>query len=191
MGTQNIVLTVDTSQLERIARQYGGGCEAVNETMRGVGQGVVYVSQRRKLRSESGKPVHGKGIANMLRARGHDPFDVPPNEVAFVNEALRTEGGEAIDAAFRTNRPQTDRMKRLVRAVAAHLAEWSKENIKKGGLGQKKPVGKPKTYYARLRGKMNAGIVTGKYGFPPPYGVYSGRFVEGIKSKWQLGRRSQ
>jgi hypothetical protein len=89
------------------------------------------------------------------------------------------------------------------------MAETATDNIKRGGLGKKKILreyeeereqGKSKKRRYRrqfgfFRTLQRKGLLTDRYGFPPPYGILSGRFIgmkgsRGIYGTWKLGRRA-
>jgi ribosomal protein L39E len=53
------------------------------------------------------------------------------------------------------------------------------------GVGDESEYGKRKTRLAKA-GRRD---VTSEYGIPVPVGIRTGRFVEGIRSRWRRGRR--
>lgn len=181
--------SIDIAKLRRDCAAVEGALEAMVSTEQGAGEGWVVTSMRRKLRSERQRAVHGRVIAAMLRKEGHDPFAYPESVRGEVMEIISVEGEEALSDAWRTGRPQAQRMKRLMTAAAAHCAEWVRHNITSGGLkpGRTAPVWVRRIYKQRAA----RGLVTLAYGNPPPYGVRSGRFVAGIRGVWNSGFRRQ
>ena len=186
----DFIISIDSKQLERDVRATNKGLEAARLTLRNSGVAQVLVSRRKKIRGEKRKPLHGRAIANILRSKGADPFDFPKDLENEISTGLLEELNESISVAFETARPQSSRMQRAVKGAGVLLADWSVENLKSGGLGNRKiPTGKNRDkYFKRMQSLVSRGLVTSKYGFPPPKGIYSGRFIEGIRPLWKLGR---
>lgn len=165
------------------------GLEAWQETLDRVGRGTVLTSRRRRLSGmPEGRALHGRGIANMLADRGHDPFAFDNAVEQEASEIVAEEVADALDDAYRTNRPQTSRVRAVLRAAADVLAEWARDNLAAGRLGENASgYRKQKLAYARSGAKG----FTGSYGYPPPYGIATGQFVEGIRAGWDNpgGRR--
>ena len=179
--------TIDWDRFAKDLRRSSKQLEAIVDTTANTGVGEVVVSARKKFREERGKKVmHGRFIANMLRSNGHDPFDLPDTTVREVQQIVGDEIEELIVRAYRTGRPQSSAVQRVMRAGADHLAREIVRRVTTGQLGRSVGrYGKRKAILAN-QGKLH---VTKQYGNPPPVGVFSGRFVRGIRHRWRLGRR--
>jgi len=156
------------------------------ETLLGAGRGEVLTSARKKKRGEKQKQAHGALIWNVLKARGHDPGKYDTNYLSDVTDFISSEVEEILSECGRTRRPQVDRARRLLRAVAEDMAEWVRENIAKGGLGANT------SKYAEKKKRLTySGFFSDEHGIPGPRGHATGRFLEGIVGKWKLGGREK
>lgn len=185
-------VSVDVGQLERSIDGTKEGFKAVTETIKRSGMGQVITSKRKKPRAmkmPAKRFLHGQAIANILRKKGKDPFKYDPVVYKEVTDIVEGETKEIIEDAWKSKRPQTQRTKVLLRAAAQELADWAQDNIKKGGLGKKKKGRVKEASFKRRFQRLAArGIVPKEYGLPPPYGIFTGEFVKGIRATWKLGR---
>lgn len=199
---------VDTTEFRRDIAAVNRGVAAVRETLTNTGEGQVLVSKRtpRRPGDPKGRVLHGRAIANIMRDRGHDPFAFPQVVEDKAQTLVARHTQRAVDRAYVTALPQTRRIKGAVRLAAFELARWSRRNIISGGLGRKQlressavdRSGGRRSLNSRRsatvwrwRRNVSSGKWTAKYGFPPPYGVASGRFLGGIRHVWKLGRRAR
>lgn len=183
-----ITVTVDMVTLSRDVYREVRGLDAWKETLENVGRGEVTVGQRRKMSFEKTKPPHGMHIANILAKKGKSPFLYSAQAEREALDFLNEEVLDAVRDAVRTQCPQTNRLRRVLRAAAEHLAESAADHVKRGVLGVKKgSMSEGRRKYWLRTGRWNP-----KYAFvsgAPPYGIATGRFVEGFKGGWSLGRR--
>jgi len=199
-------ISVDVTTLRRDIMGVARGMESTRQTITDVGYGAVLASRRvlsdeeksarladkraRKAAGEIGarvaRKVEGWDIANFLASQGHDPYEYPPEDVEFVGKSIEEEVAESIEEAYKTGKSQKPRVVLVLTAAARHLQEAAQTQIKEGKLGTN-TVGYRGQKTRRARGDVNprrkqsAVPITTKYGIPPPYGVYSGRFIEGIR----------
>lgn len=160
------------------------GMWARRETVLNAGRGEVLTAKRNKIKGERRKAIHGGQIANTLAKNGHDPFGYPAAVMDEVQGDLSELVADALSEAGQTRRPTTDQVRDALRGVALELAEWARQNLRGGGLGQN--TGK----YLRRKTKLTyAGVYTTEYGTPAPRGIATGRFLAGISGGWVLGRR--
>ena len=204
----SFIVEIDTSTLSRDIASVNRGVAAVRETLRNAGMGQVVVSKRtpRTRHDPPGRVLHGRAIANIMADRGKDPFAFPKSIEEKAQSIAVRHATRALDAAYETARPQHRRMQNGLRFAAATLATWARLNIRKGGLGQKEirltlekdRQGNVRSMASRRgatiaywRRNVRIGKWTDRYGFPPPYGVASGRFLRGIRAIWKLGGRTR
>lgn len=156
------------------------------ETVLGAGVGEVRTSARKKTRYEKKRALHGGAIWNILRSKGNDPGDYDPQVFmdAISDFVGRTE--RLLTTVGRTGRPNRRAIQRNVLRVAEILAEWSRQNVESGGLGQN--AGK---YRGLKIGLTRAGVFDATHGTPGPRGWATGRFARGIVSRWRLGGREK
>jgi hypothetical protein len=118
----------------------------------------------------------------MLRAQGHDPFAYPASEVTREDAQLTRGVLSTLSAAYRARRTQAQAMKALILATSQAFADWSIAALKEGRIGSNS-----KGVAAIKKRLIKQGILSSKYGDPPPYGVRTGRFLEGIRARWRRG----
>lgn len=200
-------ISIDAQRMQRDIRRNVAAFEAVSKTTDRVGYGAVMTGHRRgtdRERAQRKSDIRdiraagvrraapfayrittGWGVANFLASKGHDPFDYPEADVQFVSAAIEEEVAEAIEDAYRTGRPQTDRIRRVLKAAAHHLRDAAKEQISSGELGTNSPK------YAERKKRMAkyTDIVTSRYGEEPPYGVKTGQFIDGLRFTFFAKRR--
>ena len=176
-------IRLDTRMLRRTARDAANRHKSVRITFKGAGTGEVLVSKRRKLPWEKRRAIHGKAIANMLAAKGHDPFSYPDDVVEESQETISTTYQRAIRRAFRLKRHQLPMIREALRQEAERLAEIARDRVISGKVGRNPPE-----YRKRKARLVERGRATGEYGTPPPYGVLTGRFVAGFRARWRRGR---
>ena len=174
---------LDSELLRRTTRDAAGRAKSVRITLRYAGTGEVLVSRRRKESWESGRAFHGKAIANRLAARGHDPFAYPQEVAAEVSGEIARQTTRAIEGAWRSRRHRLQTIRTAVRQGAEFLSTWARQNIERGQLGENTA-----RYRAIKHNLIRRGRATGRYGDPPPFGVLTGRFLEGIRARWRRGR---
>jgi len=226
LGTGEVVVSKRTPKL---AHERGRKRRAVRDPSIPVGAfsrrvrwvtGANGVRQRdTKLRNADGsivyetytiKVLHGRAIANFLRAKGHDPFKYRPDVVRFAQRLVARGIRRANRQGYATAHKQDRIIHKALEGAAQYLADWARSNIMEGHLGKKRPlrvaqhiaergvssadlrVASRATVAGRRIAKAKALVRTGwwtdKYGLPPPYGIASGRFVEGIRGRHRLGR---
>lgn len=182
-------MVVDWRRLSGDLLQQRQQFEAVAATVRDGGVGEVVVSARKKIPEEKGKKVlHGRDIANLLRRIGHDPFAYPDSVSREAQRFIAEQTNAAVMKAWENVRSYSDQVKAVLYAQAEELATWAAENIAAGGLG--KSVGRYGKRKAILANQGRRGV-TKKYGSPPPVGVYTGRFLDGIRSRWRAKRGAE
>ena len=159
------------------------------------------------------KVMHGRAIANFLRSKGHDPFDYKADATAFANRLVMRGLRRAQQVAWGSANQERRIVRNSLEGAAQYLADWARSNIIEGHLGQKRPlrvarhvaergvssadlrVASAATVIGRrstkARALVRAGFWTDRYGLPPPYGIATGRFVEGIRGRWRLGRQGR
>jgi hypothetical protein len=160
------------------------GLDAAAKTVMRPPIGKVVVSARKKMKHEKKRAVHGKAIANFMRTQGKDPFATDSDVISDVTEEFNDNVQIAIETAYSIRKQQKALIRIAVIQAARLLAAAAKEKIITGGLGEKKtPSGKKRqSFFALMRWRINTGRSTGRYGFPIPYGIDTGRFVEGIRA---------
>lgn len=181
---------INTNALNGSINYVKSGLEAISKTIEPHGRAEVVTSRRVRLPFERANKrkgitgavvVGGHHIANFLRSKGRDPFKLPQNQLNEVVNAIEEEIVDAVSDAARTARPQTDRVRRVLIAGAEELARDARRNIELGGLG----VNASKYIGSKARFVRRHGLI--KHGVPPPYGILSGRFVDGIRHRWRRG----
>lgn len=184
-------LTIDMPRLNRSIAQTNDGFRAIRKTLTDTGQGQVLTSRRRRIATDKDRPVPGRAIANFLRAQGHDPFAYDARAVDDAQDDVARAVHRARDRAFRTGRSQRKVISGGLLAAAERLSADAVDGLTNARHGYKRPpwpgVGGQRllNYWSGL---ARRGGVTLRYGNPPPYGVRSGRFVEGIRAAWKLGK---
>lgn len=181
MAAEDLKLTVNNAKLRSDVELVAGGLDAVNDTITGTGRGQVLTSARKKLPGEKGRALHGRGIANLLQDMGHDAFVYNGDVADLVEDFIATEVEEAIDDAWRTGHPATDRVRNVLRAAAEELATSARQNIEAGLLGPQAAA--TETAKEILVRKGRTSRVGG-------LGWRTGRFAQGIRGFWTLGRSS-
>ena len=204
----SFIVEIDMSLMSRDVASVNRGVAAVRETLRNAGMGQVVVSKRtpRRPTDPKGRVLHGRAIANIFADRGKDPFAFPQSVEEKAQSIAVRHATRALEVAYDTARPQRRRMQQGLRFAANTLATWARLNIRKGGLGQKKirqssarnRSGAERSLTQRRsatiglwRRYVRTGKWTDRYGFPPPYGIASGRFLRGIRAIWKLGGRTR
>lgn len=189
MAAGDLRIVVNETKLKADFSGWSDGIDAVSKTLTNTGRGQVLTSARKKLAHESGRALHGRGIANILADRGHDVFlyDLPVADM--VEEFVADEVSDAMDDAFDTARPQVHRIRTVLRAAAAELADSAKANISRGGLGDKRVLRSKRSAWTNYwTWQAKRGRADLRFGNPPPYGYRTGRFYNGIRGFWTLGR---
>jgi len=176
---------IDWTLMAGDARDVARRLSAVSRTMADAGTGEVIVSIRRKMAGESRAPFHGRLIANVLRSRGHDPFEYEPAALAEAEAPFRSALAAAPGRAYETGSSQEAMVRAAIERMAEALAAAAIERIRAGRLGAN-----DMTYARRKRRAIERRhpTITTEHGSPPPYGVWSGRFVAGIRARWRRGR---
>lgn len=185
---------IDTHVLGRSLRDLDQRFEVLIESVDPHGRAEVVTSKRTKMPHERAnrrqgrratKAPAGHHIANFLRAKGRDPFDLLDEDWNEVEEFLTGEMETIFVRAFRTRRPQRQAIKQVLIAAATHLAEAAQEHIRSGGLGRntRGQIRKKLRYVAK------GWTMRGQGGRVPPYGILTGRFVAGIRCRWRQGYR--
>jgi hypothetical protein len=129
-----------------------------------------------------GPHIQGWNIANFLRTAGNDPFDYTESVWNQVNEELVGDIQEAIFIAYQTEKDQVKLVKRALMKAGGRLVKDVKERIRKGELGKN-----ARGYMFNKLKMYDKGKTDKKYGRPPPYGIFSGRFYEGIRFAYFSG----
>ncbi len=181
-GTGGIraTITLNPDDLQRLLSPVA----AMQETVLNAGRGEVVTSIRKKMPGEKRKAPHGAAIASFLKVRGHDAFDFPPDIVDKVLARVMSAADKALGYAAKTGRAQPAGIQEALREAAEDLAEWARENIEKGGLGEN--TGR---YAKRKKSLTYAGVYDSSHGHPGPRGWATGRFARGIRGIWKLGHK--
>lgn len=189
MAAGDLRLKIDERKLTADLKAWGAGLDASRATVTGTGKGQVLTSRRKKIAGEKRQPLHGRGVANILADRGHDVFRYSNAVADRVESLIASESTDAIVDAYRTGQPQTERIRSALRLAAMELAEDARHYISSGDLGQKKVRRTKrsawKNYWARLARLGRASL---RFGNPPPLGYLTGRFLEGIRGFFTMGR---
>jgi hypothetical protein len=127
-------------------------------------------------------PLHGRTIAALLKARGHDPMVIAPAHLGHARRRFRTAAFAALQRAHRDLRPHPLMIKEAVRIATQYLADALIDRIASGRLG----VNSPATVQIKLR-LIAIGRATTAYGRPPPYGIQTGRFIRNLKVRVTSG----
>ena len=159
------------------------GYRAVRETIRVQGVGETITSRRKKEKWEKKRAKHGRFISWYFRRKGIDLFI--PNGRAFqaIQDQYIANIDDALTLADKTGKPQPSMIRDALRWAAQEWAEAVQDKIKSGGLGRNvDKVRQRKTMMVKM------GMLPDKYGTPPPRGISTGRYVEGIRGRWRQGR---
>ena len=175
-----VVVRVDHGSILRITRKL----DARVETVLNAGRGQVETSMRRKESWEKERAPHGGHIANILKKLGHDPFGYPDSIIEQVGGKLSAAVEAALQRCDSLGKSQEATLHRALKIGAESLSLWAIQNLKSGGLGSN--TIKHQRWKRKLLHRTPPSA-TGAYGDPPPYGIITGRFVDGIKSTWVRG----
>lgn len=160
------------------------GHEAVRETLRLQGTGETINSRRKKEPYENKKPQHGRFISWFFREKlGVDPYDTSGDDFAKILDDLVKDYEEILSDAFRDEDAKRLRMKVALLAAAETWAESVQNRVKSGKLGTCKDRAN-----SIKKAMIKAGMISSKHGSPPPRGIRSGRWVDGIRGRWRQGR---
>jgi hypothetical protein len=182
----NIKITYDRELLEKGIKENIKALDAVRQTLGVQAEGQVVASSRKKIPSDKAKPIHGAFIANILRKKGIDPFKYP-DSITKKNIAFLTKRSDvAVQNAAKTGKSQELTIKVALTIIAQALAGWARNHVTSGGLGARHAT--KKFSFRRWQHMVNLGRVTKRYGFPPPRGILTGRFAEGIRWMLNVGR---
>jgi len=168
---------------------YGEGLEAAAATFGRTGVGLSYYRPRPPM-GEDVKPVKSYLILGIIKKRtGRDPLDPPPEVEADVMRTVSEEAAEALEEAFRTRRPQRDRIRRLLLAGAFTLRDNARDRIEQRltGYTPAKKYERKKALFARLppgRVPPSWHNTTSRYGYPPPPLVKTGRLYDSLSARW-------
>ena len=155
------------------------GLQAVASTLATGWTGAVVTGPRKpQLFWESSPPEHGRVVAASLKAMGADPFYLPPSAVAQARGYLRTAHSRAVQEARRTGRDKSLVIRAGVEKGAKFLVAFVKYRIVGGYLGTNSAYTKAMKSWA-----IAQGWISSQYGNPPPFGIFSGRFLASIKSR--------
>jgi len=147
-------------------------------------EGWVIASARRKTAKDSSPPVHGRVVAWSLRRAGAKVFAFDDRTKQRAKEIFDRELSPVLKTAKTTGRADYQGTKKAFLAAASYLAESEVARMVKGEIGGNSP---------RLeRGKLQmiAGRrISRRWGAPPPFGVRSGRYLEGLKGRAVRPRR--
>lgn len=195
-------LQIDLTEMHRGIDDFERRLSAIGETLAVHGRGEVIAGRRPKLAferrnvrlgREGTRTPNGAEIANFLRAKDMDPFKYDETVRSQVQRDLDSETADAIADAFRMGRPNTERVRRAIIGASMDLSEWVVRNIISGGLGwhvrDTRPTKSGKPRKNRLDTLLALGRATTKYGWLPPKGILTGRFVEAIRWRWRRGYR--
>ena len=177
---------VDFTQWRRGARELGRNVWAVRQTLTRAGRGEIYTKMRRKIRGETRRAIHGRGIANILADRGH-PVDQPSERgESLVWDLIERRAMRSLVKAGRTGREQSGEINRLLLRAAEFLRDDIVEYVAGGHAGRNATkYGKKKA--AQL--ERGAWWVTDEFGPQPIYGIRSGRYLRGLSARLGRGRR--
>jgi len=179
-----IKLSVDVRGMDRDIRAIKNGYDAMAVTLQNAGQGQVVTSKRTPKRPWEKKAFHGSAIANFLRARGVEPVDNFDEQVQQVVETtLQQRITDALDAAWRTATSHAEQIQEALLEAAQALAQNARDRLARGAVGTN--TGRTRDRKKRL---VKGGAATRQYGAVPPYGIETGRFVDGIKGSWKRGK---
>ena len=127
-------------------------------------------------RLRPGPHVQGWNISNVLKKKGTDPFKYTDSVLREVRDMMSELIQDAINDAWKTNRPQKARIRQILEAGARELVDDVKDRVMTGKLGRN-----DHGYMWRKLRLYDSGVLPTKYGRPPPYGIFSGRFIEGVR----------
>lgn len=177
-------IRMDMTDWRRGCKHMERGIMAVRTTLYRTGRGEIVVSKRKQAPGERSAPVHGKAIANMLAKKGGDVFVPEPYVERHAHEDLEAVVYDVFDHAMRSGNPQHARLRNVVKKVTEDVLRSLLENIATG----REPRRKSPRYAAKLKSMAarGASFVDTRFGLPPPWGIKTGRFFDGIKAR--LGR---
>lgn len=175
---------MDMTRWHRAARHMVAGISAFRETIYRTGRGEIVVSKRNPYGFEKSRVVHGKAIANMLAAKGGDVFIVDPQVERDAYYRLEGVVHRIIELAIASGRPQHRLLRKVMREVTQEVLRSILENIAQG----RTPKEKSAKYAAKIKSmsERGYGAIDNRFGMPPPWGVKTGRFFDGIKAR--MGR---
>lgn len=185
-------IKVDKQLMRRDIRKVNKRFQAVSDTLQNTGTGEVLTSKRKKMPHErasrkkgrkSQRVLHGRAIANILREQGRDPFVIHSQDEAQVYAIVDRGVLDAIDKAKKTSESQRDLVIEAITDGAEKMAEVAILRIEQGRLRPNRDGWKK-----RKSALMKPGIATSEYGTPPRPGVFTGRFIRGIRHRWRQGR---
>jgi len=179
---------VDMRGWRKDADKFKNGLSAIGITLVKSGRGEIIVSKRTQRDDERSAPVHGKGIANMLAKKGGDVFRVDKHVERTAFRDLEHGWRRISLHAMRTGVPQQRHLRMLLRDVTQDVTREVVEGLVQGRGNRKKSS----KYAAKLRSMAERGatFIDTTYGNPPPWGVKTGRFVEGIKARVSKSKRA-
>lgn len=177
-------LDFDVQRFRKGLIRLGKGYHAVKETVRVSGYGETINSRRKKNEWDNRKPVHGRVISWYFRTHFRvDAFEMSGPEFHEILADMVKTCEEAIDEAYRKERPQHEKIRRALTLAAQSWAIEVQDRIEAGRLGVN-----TKDRKAKKEALVKAGVFPSRYGQRPPKGIGSGRWVEGIRGRWKLGR---
>ena len=176
-------LDIDTDQFKRGVLASRKGHAAIRETLRLQGSGETINSRRKKRPGEKKKPMHGRFISWFFREKiGIDPFKLEGGDYETVLDAMTRAMVKALDDAYTTGLTQEAAAKHALLMAANEWAKAVQKRIKAG-------LGTPSAKSVIVKRVLQKyGRIGTKYGSPPPMGIKTGRWVEGIRGRWRQGR---
>lgn len=123
--------------------------------------------------------AHGREVVASMAQRGKFPLTPTPEMERAATEIVERHAGDAIRRAAQSKRVARVQIQQALMRGAGKLAQLLKERIISGGLGQNtEGWRRVKTRYQFTRGPS-------RYGIPAAYGIFTGRFLESIRSVWR------
>lgn len=177
-------IVADFSQWKRQAKKFTNGLSSISITLLKSGRGEVVTSPRHPIKGDTGRVLHGRAIANILRTKGGDVFALPSERATAIGARLSRGVSHIFDLAMRSGRPQEAHMRRLLRDCVAEYGTAVLDQI-----GRDAVRANATKYGARKRelaGRAGVYWVNNVFGNQPTWGVKSGRFAEGVK--WRVSR---
>lgn len=123
--------------------------------------------------------AHGREVVASMSHRGIHPLMPSQAMEHEVRTTVERRGGDAIRRAATSRRIAKVQIRQALMYGADRLVRLLRDRIVRGGLGQNSD--------SRRRAKTRYQFEHGpsRYGIPAAYGIWSGAFIESIRSVWR------
>ena len=162
------MLTVDHRTMRTAIRAHIDQVAAVRKT--------IAIQGRAEVGSYT---AHGREVVASMGRRGIFPLQVQPSMERAAREIVERKAGDAIRRAAQSRRIAKVQIQKALMAGADELVRLLRQRIVRGGLGTNSEGRRT----AKTRHQFFYG--PSKYGIPASYGIWSGAFIESIRSVWR------